>query len=81
MAEKKFYTKKEAADILGIHPRTVERYLLSGKLKGARFTKVWKISEDDIQAFYDAAKEETAEAIKERSGAGVKNGGGSHEQS
>jgi len=66
MAEMKFYTKKEAAEVLGVNPRTIERYLLSGKLKGARFGKAWKISEDDIQAFYDAVKKETAEAIKER---------------
>jgi len=66
MAEKKFHTKKETAEILGVNPKTVERYLLSGKLKGARFGKAWKISDDDIQAFYDAVKRETAKAIKER---------------
>ena len=63
---KKYYTKKEAAEVLGVHPKTVERYLLSGKLKGARLGKAWKISEDDIQAFYEAVKKETAKALKER---------------
>ena len=66
MVDKKFYTKKEVAEILGLNPRTVERYLLSGKLKGARLGKAWKISDDDIQAFYDAIKKETAKVIKER---------------
>jgi excisionase family DNA binding protein len=64
--EKMFYTKKEAAEVLGVHPRTIERWLLAGKLKGARLGKSWKISNDDIQAFYDAVKKETAKAIKER---------------
>lgn len=63
---KKFYTKKEAAEVLGVHPKTVERYLLAGKLKGARLGKSWKISEDDIQAFYDAVKKETEKTIKDK---------------
>lgn len=66
MAEKKYHTKKETAAILGVNPKTVERYLLSGKLKGAKMGKAWKISDDDIQAFYEAVKKETAETIKER---------------
>jgi len=66
MAEKKFYTKKEAAEVLGVCTKTVERYLLAGKLKGAKFGKAWKISDADIQAFYDAVKKETAKALKER---------------
>ena len=65
--EKKYFSKKETAAILGCCTRTIERYLLSGKLKGAKLgNKAWKISQDDIDAFYEAAKEETAQAIQER---------------
>ena len=64
--EKKFFTKKEAAEILGFHPRTIERYLLAGKLKGARLGKLWKISMDDINEFYEAAKKETAKDIQDK---------------
>ena len=67
MAEKMYYTKKEAAEVLGVCAKTVERYLLAGKLKGARLGKGWKISEDDIHAFYEVAKKETGKVIKERS--------------
>jgi excisionase family DNA binding protein len=66
MTEKMFYSKKETAAILGVNPKTVERYLLSGKLKGARLGKAWKISGNDVQAFYDAVKEETSRALMER---------------
>jgi excisionase family DNA binding protein len=66
MAEKKFYTKKETAEVLGVCTKTVERYLLAGKLKGARLGKAWKVSDDDIQAFYDSVKKETAKTLKER---------------
>ena len=66
MAEMRFYTKKETAALLGVNPKTIERYLLSGKLKGARLGKAWKISDGDIQAFYEIAKIETAEMLKGR---------------
>jgi excisionase family DNA binding protein len=66
MAEQKYYSRNETAEIRGLHPRTIQRYLLSGKLKGARLGKAWKISDDDIKAFYEAVKKETAKIIKER---------------
>ena len=42
MAQMKYHTKDEVAEILGLSPKTIERYLLSGKLAGARFGKIWK---------------------------------------
>jgi len=66
MAVQKYHTKKETAEILGVCPKTVERYLLTGRLKGARLEKAWKISDDDIQAFYETVKRETSRAIKGR---------------
>ena len=66
MTEKQYFTKKEAANVLGVCTKTVERYLLTGKLQGARLGKAWKISGEDIQAFYEAAKNETGKAIQER---------------
>jgi excisionase family DNA binding protein len=64
MAEKKYHSRAEAAEILGIHPRTVQRYLLAGTLKGAKFGKAWKISDGDIEAFYEAAKKDTRKALR-----------------
>jgi excisionase family DNA binding protein len=66
MLEKKYYTKNEVAEILGLSAKTVERYLLAGKLKAARLGKVWKVSEDDIHAFYEAVKVETAKLLRLR---------------
>jgi len=66
MAEKLFYSKAEAAEILGVCNKTIERYLLAGKLKGAKPGRDWKISAEDINAFYEASKKETAKMIKAR---------------
>jgi len=60
----KYYSKKEAAAVLGLNPKTVERYLLSGKMKGAKLGRTWRISEDDINSFYETMRQETAETIK-----------------
>lgn len=64
--ERKFHTKQETASILGLHVKTIERYLLSGKLKGAKLGKKWKISDDDIHAFYNEIKEETEKLIRKK---------------
>jgi excisionase family DNA binding protein len=60
---KQYYSKAEAAKILGVCTRTVERYLYDGKLKGAHLGKSWKISSEDISDFYEAAKRETMQNI------------------
>ena len=66
MTEKLFYSKTEAAKILGVCNKTIERYLTSGKLKGAKPGKAWLISMEDIKNFYDAGKIETAKKLEER---------------
>ena len=60
----KYITVKEAADILSLHPRTATRLLISGKLKGAKIGKSWRIDEKDVHDFFEQTKAETAEAIK-----------------
>ena len=61
--EKKFYSKQEIAGLFGLNERTIEKYLLSGKLKCAKLGKNWKISSEDVQAFYDASKAETEKNV------------------
>ena len=63
----KYYSQKQVAEILGVHPRTIARWMLEGKLKGAKLGKAWKISSNDINEFYERTKKESAKAIKERS--------------
>jgi len=63
----KYYSKAEAAKVLGVHERTIARYLHAGKLKGARMGKTWKISESDIKSFYEELKIETSEELRKKS--------------
>lgn len=41
----KVYTAKEAAEILRVSRETVQRYLYTGQLKGAKVGKCWRITE------------------------------------
>lgn len=47
MSDKKTYTPKQAADLKGVHPATMRRWLESGYVKGERYGKKgwWRISE------------------------------------
>jgi excisionase family DNA binding protein len=69
MAEKTYYGKAEAAKLLGICTRTLERHLHDGKLKGALMGGLWRISSDDIDIFYETTKAETQRKLDERNAA------------
>lgn len=53
----KLLTRKEVADLLRVDPRTVERWLRSGKLKGYKLgsgkTAPWRIDEVEVQKFLE----------------------------
>lgn len=64
----RYITVSEAAEILCIHPRTVTRFLTTGKLKGAKVGRSWRLDEKDVRNFFENLKEETAKAIQEKGG-------------
>ena len=48
----KLFTIDEIAKILRVHPRTVNRYIESGRLKASKLG-VWRIRQSDLNAFLD----------------------------
>ena len=64
----RYITVAEAAEILSIHPRTVTRFLTSGKLRGAKVGRSWRLDEKDVRDFFETLKEETAKAIEQELG-------------
>lgn len=44
-----YYTVDEAAELLGIHRRTVQARLRDGTLKGKKLSGVWRIYKDSIK--------------------------------
>ena len=51
--DEKIYTTEQVAKILQIHPLTVLKYIKSGKLKGVRLGRVYRIRENALQRFLD----------------------------
>lgn len=54
----KFYTVKEVAEMLSVHPETIRRHLLSGKLKGYKVGKDWRVEETAIREFLTGGNKE-----------------------
>lgn len=51
----KLLTPEEAAERLAVSPKSVRKWLAQGKLKGARAGRLWRIREQDLEAFLDPA--------------------------
>ena len=45
-----FYSVEQVADRLGLHVRTVRAYLRSGRLKGVRIGKQYRIAQEDLES-------------------------------
>ena len=51
---KTLYTVNEIAEILGLHPKTVQRFIREGKLKANKIGRAWKIHVDALKEFSHA---------------------------
>lgn len=47
----KYYTVEQIAELLTIHPKTIQRYIREGKLRAAKVGKSWRVTERDLRAF------------------------------
>jgi excisionase family DNA binding protein len=54
MAAERLYNPTEIAEYLQVHRETVMEHLRSGKLRGRKVGRLWRISESDLQTFIDA---------------------------
>jgi len=51
MENKKLLTVKEVAEYLNISELTVKRHLYSGKLKGYKAGRQWRIKREDLEEY------------------------------
>jgi excisionase family DNA binding protein len=54
------YSSEQVADILGLHVRTVRKYVRDGRLPAVRMGKQYRITERDLQAFAGVVTDEPA---------------------
>jgi len=53
-----FYTAEQVAGMLGMHVKTVQRYMREGKLRASRIGRRWRVSGHDLSAFTESLKAE-----------------------
>lgn len=49
-----YYSAEQIAQILHIHPKTVQRYIREGRLRAAKIGKSWRVSGHDFSVFAEA---------------------------
>lgn len=47
----KYYTVEETATKIGVHTKTVRRYIYSGKIKALKLGGQWRIAEEDLNEY------------------------------
>jgi len=57
----KLLTSEQVSKILQVHPFTVLKYIKSGKLKGIKLGRVWRIRETDVERFLEERSMASAE--------------------
>lgn len=53
----KLLTPEEAAEKLGVMPETIREWLRSGKIKGRKAGRLWRIPEADLERFLEVKDE------------------------
>ena len=51
--EQSYLKVKQAAEIIGVKPVTVLRYIKAGKLKAYRLVKEYRLREEDVREFVE----------------------------
>lgn len=47
----KYYTVEQIAEMLTMHPKTIQRYIREGKLKANKVGKSWRVTGHDLSEF------------------------------
>lgn len=53
----KYYSTEDIAEILGFKEKTVREWLRTGKLKGKKVGRLWRVKESDLEEFINNTEE------------------------
>jgi len=59
----KYYTVDQIAELLKIHPKTVQRYIREGRLRANKVGKGWRVSGHDLSTFTEGGSGAAAAGI------------------
>lgn len=63
--ESKFYTIDQVAEILGMHHKTIRKFIADGALEASKIGKQWRISDKDLNAFMEKDTEGSNDSAEE----------------
>lgn len=55
--DRKYYSVDETAEKLGVHPKTIRRYINSGKIAAQKVAGAWRIYEEALSGYMDTCEE------------------------
>jgi excisionase family DNA binding protein len=58
MGAEKLFTPEDAAKALLVKPETLRGWLRTGKLKGVKVGRLWRVRETDLEAFLKGGEKE-----------------------
>lgn len=58
MGAEKLLTPEDAAKVLLVKPETVREWLRTGKLKGVKMGRLWRVRESDLETFLKGGEQE-----------------------
>lgn len=58
-----YYSVDEIAELLKIHPKTVQRYIREGKLKANKVGKSWRVAGHDLSIFTEGGSESASSHV------------------
>jgi len=63
--QESYFTVEQIAQMLQMHPKTVQRYIREGKLRAVKVGKGWRVSGHDLSVFTESAPvpDETPTAV------------------
>jgi excisionase family DNA binding protein len=60
----KYYTVEQIAEIINLHPKTIQRYIREGRLKAQKVGKAWRVTGHDLSVFLEEGEKSTSLAEK-----------------
>lgn len=72
-----YYSVEQIAEMIDMHPKTIQRYIREGRLKAQKIGKAWRVTGHDLSTFVEGTDEDvmsdTSPGMQAIIGAAVKN--------